>query len=210
MKTLFALVLAAGLVGCGNTNTSYLLDDEDPVYTIDNCLGDQDMNAEDVDIANCPQLLELPEDAPLGDTEEMISLGAWELGETAEGLVYKYGLLSEVGEEPRRLNFYEEEEFTVVNQGNLDCWAKGYYRLRKILQTPPESYVTLRDAGFQVRFFQFQTDLRNGPTGFREISSYRDHLVKWVTVIDEEGTCVQPTLAKFEAYVEAELIRREL
>jgi len=138
-------------------------------------------------------------------------LGAWELGQTAEGDLYKYGTLSEPnGTEPRVLTYYEGDGSTVVNEGNVTCWAKGYYRLRKILQNPPADYVTLRGHNFQVRFFQFQTDLRNGPTGYTEISSYRDHLVKWVTRIEADGTCVQPTLGKFQTYLSAELIRRGL
>lgn len=178
-------------------------------FTADNCLGDQDLNAEDIDISRCPVLPSEPDSAALGGTDQIINLGAWELGQTAEGEVYKYGALSEPnGSEPRVLNF--EGGSTKVNEGNITCWAKGYYRLRKILQNPPADYVKLRNAGFQVRFFQFQTDLRNGPTGFREIASYRDHLVKWVTRVEENGTCVQPTLAKFQAYLTAEIIRRGL
>jgi hypothetical protein len=97
-----------------------------------------------------------------------------------------------------------------VNDKNVECWAMGYYRLRKILQTPPAEYVALHKAGFQYRFFQFQTDLRNGPTGYKEISSFEDHLVKWVTVITASGVCQQPTMSKFKAYAKAELTSRNL
>ena len=176
----------------------------------DTCLADQDMDAADVDVSSCPALPNLPESAPLGPAGVDIDLGAWELGQTAEGAEYKYGTLSDVGNEPRVLHFYEEEASTVVNEGNLTCWAKGYYRLRKILQDPPANYLRLRGAGFQFRFFQFQTDLRNGPTGYTEISSYRDHLVKWVTLIETDGTCVQPTRQKFIDYVAREIVRRGL
>lgn len=179
------------------------------VYDQDNCIDGQDLYAEDVDVSNCPALPSLPAPASLGSTDQKINLGAWELGQTASGQTYKYGTLSEpVAAEPRVLSFEGGSE--EVNQGNLTCWAKGYYRLRKILQNPPADYLKLRSAGFQVRFFQFQTDLRNGPTGFKKISSYMDHLVKWVTVIEPDGTCVQPTLGKFQKYLTAELERRGL
>lgn len=188
--------------------------DQDPAADqtnqADTCLGGQSADLEDLDISKCPSLPTLPEDAQLGESGPEISLGAWELGQTAEGDVYKYGSLTEATDGLRNLEFYGEDGSTAVNEGNLDCWAKGYYRLRQILQNPPENYLRLHAAGFQVRFFQFQTDLRNGTTGFKEIASYRDHLVKWVTVIEEDGTCVLPTLTKFKNYVEAELVRREL
>jgi hypothetical protein len=177
-------------------------------YTADNCLDGQDLAAADVDISHCPALPAAPEAAPLGETGIMISTGAWELGQTAEGEVYKYGSLNEPGNEPRVLSYAGGT--TTVNEGNITCWAKGYYRLRKVLQNPPADYITLRNAGFQVRFFQFQTDLRNGPTGFREITSYMDHLVKWVTRIEPDGTCVQPTTGKFQEYLTQELIDRGL
>ena len=74
-----------------------------------------------------------------------------------------------------------------------------------------EATQKLKDAGFQYRFFQFQTDLRNGPTGYKAISSFEDHLVKWVAVVDAQGVCTkQPTLAKFKAYAASELKRRNL
>jgi hypothetical protein len=179
------------------------------VYNEDNCLDGQNLNAEDVNISNCPALPAEPNSAQMGKTNQTIDLGAWELGQTTEGEAYKYGSLSEPnGTSPRTLFF--EGGSSVVNEGNLECWAKGYYRLRKILQNPPADYVKLRDRGYQVRFFQFQTDLRNGPTGFKEITSYMDHLVKWVTRIEPDGTCVQPTLGKFQKYLKAELKRRGL
>lgn len=182
---------------------------DNTVYTEDNCIDGQDLDAEDIDISRCPAIPSEPAAAQLGNTGKMISLGAWEIGQTAEGEVYKYGSLSEPGTNPRVL-FYDENGSTTVNEGNITCWAKGYYRLRKILQNPPADYVKLRDHGFQFRFFQFQTDLRNGPTGFKEITSYMDHLVKWVTRIEKDGTCVQPTSGKFQKYLTAELIRRKL
>ncbi len=169
-----------------------------PIFNEDNCLQGQDLNAEDVDVSRCPALPVEPSSIALG-----------ELGQTATGETHKYGSLSEVnGTEPRVLSY--EGGSDVVNEGNIVCWAKGYYRLRALLQNPPADYVKLRDRGFQVRFFQFQTDLRNGPTGFKEIASYMDHLVKWVTRIDADGTCVQPTTAKFQKYLTAELKRRGL
>ncbi|WP_413289237.1 hypothetical protein [Bdellovibrio sp. HCB337] len=179
------------------------------VYNEDNCIDGQDLTAEDIDISRCPAIPAVPAPAPLGNSGQLVSLGAWELGQTAEGPVYKYGELSEPnGEEPRTLIY--DGGTSVVNLGNLVCWAKGYYRLRKMLQNPPADYVKLRDAGFQVRFFQFQTDLRNGPTGFKEITSYMDHLVKWVTRIEPDGTCTQPTAGKFQTYLTNELVRRGL
>lgn len=178
-------------------------------FNEDNCIDDQDLNAADIDISNCPVLPNEPAPAFLGQSGQQINLGAWELGQTAEGEAYKYGELSEPnGAEPRVL-FYEGGS-SVVNDENITCWAKGYYRLRKILQNPPADYVKLRDAGFQVRFFQFQTDLRNGPTGFKEITSYMNHLVKWVTRIEPDGTCVQPTTGKFQKYLTGELKKRGL
>ena len=178
-------------------------------YNEDNCLDGQSLNSADVDISKCPALPNEPNSAPLGSTGQKINLGAWELGQTAEGETYKYGDLSDAnGDKPRTLSY--DTGSTEVNEGNIECWAKGYYRLRKILQNPPADYVKLRAAGFQVRFFQFQTDLRNGSTGFKEITSYMDHLVKWVTRIEADGTCVQPTTDKFQKYLTSELRKRGL
>jgi hypothetical protein len=179
-----------------------------PTGTADDCLDGQDMDAADVDISKCPALPALPEDAPMGS--ETISLGAWELGTTADGDTYKYGKLSKPGTSPRTLTFMEGGGTTTVNDLNVECWSKGYYRLRKILQDPPAEYVALHKAGFQYRFFQFQTDLRNGSTGYKGLASFQDHLVKWVTVISTKGVCQQPTLTKFRDYAKAELTARDL
>jgi hypothetical protein len=181
---------------------------ENIIFDADNCIDGQDLYAEDIDVSNCPIIPNSPASSFLGDTNTSINLGAWELGQTAEGESYKYGSLSTPVNGERTLSFSGGS--SVVNEANLECWAKGYYRLRKILQNPPAAYVTLHSANFQVRFFQFQTDLRNGSTGFKQISSYMDHLVKWVTVIDQDGTCIQPTLGRFETYLENELVRRAL
>jgi len=70
--------------------------------------------------------------------------------------------------------------------------------------------VALHKAGFQYRFFQFQTDLRNGKTGYMKISSFEDHLVKWVTIVDAKGVCKQPTLTQFRDYAKGELTLRGL
>ncbi len=172
----------------------------------DRCLDGQDMDAADVDVSGCPAIPSIPADALLG--KKKISLGAWEIGTTADGDTYKYGTLSSPSTNPRVLTF--EDGSVAVNAENLECWAKGYYRLRKILQDPPAEYVALHAAGFQYRFFQFQTDLRNGPTGYKKISSFQDHLVKWVTVVDAKGKCEQPTLSKFRDYAKAELKTRGL
>jgi hypothetical protein len=174
--------------------------------TADDCLDGQDMDAADVDITRCPALPSIPEDAPMGS--ETIDLGAWELGTTVDGDTYKYGTLSKPGTNPRVLKFDGGE--AEVNDLNVECWAKGYYRLRKILQDPPAEYVALHKADFQFRFFQFQTDLRNGTTGYKSIASFQDHLVKWVTVITKAGVCQQPTLTKFRDYAKAELTTRGL
>jgi hypothetical protein len=182
-----------------------------PTGTADDCLDGQDMDGADVDISKCPALPVLPEEAPMKGSKEDVSLGAWELGTTKDGDTYKYGSLSKPTSDPtapRTLKFMEEAGTTEVNAQNLECWAKGYYRLRKILQDPPAEYVTLKNAGFQYRFFQFQTDLRNGATGYKSIASFQDHLVKWVTVISKTGQCQQPTLSKFKAYAAAELETR--
>lgn len=176
--------------------------------TPDDCLNGQDMDAADVDVSKCPAIPSLPEEAEMNG--KAVSLGAWELGTTKDGDTYKYGSLSKPGTTPRTLKFMEGTGTTEVNDLNLECWAKGYYRLRKILQDPPAEYVALHKAGFQFRFFQFQTDLRNGATGFKSIASFQDHLVKWVTVISTKGVCQQPTLSKFRDYAKAELERRGL
>lgn len=172
----------------------------------DRCLDGQDLDADDVDISACPEIPTIPAGVKLG--KETIGLGAWELGQTSEGDTYVYGQLSAPGTNPRILSF--EGGSVAVNAENLECWAKGYYRLRRILQDPPAEWLALKNAGFQYRFFQFQTDLRNGPTGYREISSFQDHLVKWVTVISAQGVCQQPTLEKFRTYAKKELERRGL
>jgi hypothetical protein len=170
----------------------------------DRCLDGQDMDAPDVDLSKCPAIPSIPADTPMGT--ETISLGAWEIGTTADGDNYKYGTLSSPTSNPRKLTF--DTGTVAVNAENLECWGKGYYRLRKILQTAPAEYVALHKAGFQYRFFQFQSDLRNGPTGYKQISSFEDHLVKWVTVITAQGVCQQPTLTAFRTYVKGELTRR--
>jgi hypothetical protein len=178
----------------------------DIILNADNCLGEQDLNALEVDVTNCPALPSSPQPAAMGDTDVQVELGAWELGKTVDGENYKYGSLT--NGTPRVLEF--DGGSSEVNQLNLTCWAKGYYRLRKLLKNPPADYITLREAGYQVRFFQFQTDLRNGRTGFLQISSYMDHLVKWVTVITEDGVCIEPTLEMFETYLAKEIQRRGL
>lgn len=185
----------------------------DTVITADNCLGDQDLDAADVDVSACPPIPALPDDAPIGGElvdggSASVSLGAWEIGTTTGGDTYKYGSLTEPDAGARMLEF--DGGTAAVNAENLVCWAKGYYRLRAILQNPPREYVALRNAHFQYRFFQFQTDLRNGATGYRKISSYMDHLVKWVTVVSATGECQQPTLGKFRSYAASELTRRGL
>ena len=172
----------------------------------DRCLDGQDLDAADVDVSKCPPIPSIPADAPMG--KETINLGAWEMGTTADGDNYKYGTLSSPTSNPRVLSF--DGGMVAVNAENLECWAKGYYRLRKILQDPPAEYVALHKAHFQYRFFQFQSDLRNGPTGFKQITSFEDHLVKWVTVITAQGVCQPPTLTKFRDYAKGELMRRGL
>ena len=170
----------------------------------DRCLDGQDMDGADVDLSKCPAIPSIPADTPMG--KETISLGAWEIGTTANGDTYKYGTLSAPSSSPRVLTF--DTGSVPVNALNLECWGKGYYRLRKILQNAPAEYVALHKAGFQYRFFQFQSDLRNGPTGFKQIASFQDHLVKWVTVITPQGVCQQPTLSAFRDYAKGELTRR--
>ncbi len=176
------------------------------VAQAETCLDGQDVNAIDIDISACEAIPEAPQDARLGNSSQAISLGAWELGQTAEGETYKYGYLTPAEDGARFLDYGDGQ--TQVDDVNLSCWSKGYYRLKQILENPPESYVKLHDAGFQYRFFQFQTDLRNGPTGFRRVSSYMDHLVKWVTLIQQDGTCVVPSYDEFDAYAQRELARR--
>lgn len=177
--------------------------------TEDNCLDGQDLDAPDVDVKTCPEIPSAPTKAPFGkEAKEKIDLGAWEIGTTSDGATYKYGSLSKPGTNPRTLK--HDAGTSEVNAENLECWAKGYYRLRKILQDPPAEYIALKKAGFQYRFFQFQTDLRNGSTGYKKISSFEDHLVKWVTVISKDGVCTQTTRAAFRDYAKSELSRRGL
>jgi hypothetical protein len=176
------------------------------VWTADNCLDGQNMDALDVDISRCPALPQYPRPASLPSGEQ-VSLGAWEIGTTSNGETYKYGGLSPADGGPGMVITFEGGS-APVNDGNLKCWAKGYYRLRKILQDPPSEWMLLRGWGFQFRFFQFQTDMRNGATGYRKISSFQNHLVKWVTVISQTGECQQPTLTKFRDYAKSELTRR--
>ncbi|MBS2017539.1 MAG: hypothetical protein JST00_31950 [Deltaproteobacteria bacterium] len=173
----------------------------------DKCLDGQDMDAADVDIKTCPALPEIPGD--VGTGSKKYSLGAWELGETSKGDTYVYGTLAAANASGKRVLEFDGGSVEVDDK-NVECWAKGYYRLRKILQSPPAEYVQLKTAGFQYRFFQFQTDLRNGPTGYKKISSFQDHLVKWVTVISATGVCQQPTLKQFTDYAKSELTRRGL
>ena len=170
----------------------------------DRCLDGQDLDSADVDVSKCPAVPSIPADTPMG--KETINTGAWEMGTTADGDTYKYGTLSAPTTNPRVLTF--DTGKVAVNAQNLECWAKGYYRLRKILQDPPAEYVALYNAHFQYRFFQFQSDLRNGPTGFKQITSFQDHLVKWVTVITAQGVCQPPTLKAFKDYAKGELTRR--
>ena len=172
----------------------------------DRCLDGQDLDGADVDVSKCPPIPSIPADAPMG--KETMNLGAWEMGTTVNGDNYVYGTLSAPTSSPRVLSF--DGGMAAVNAENLECWAKGYYRLRKILQDPPAEYVALYNAHFQYRFFQFQSDLRNGPTGFTQITSFQDHLVKWVTVITAQGVCQPPTLSKFRDYAKGELTRRGL
>jgi hypothetical protein len=172
----------------------------------DRCLDGQDMDAADVDVTKCPPIPSIPEEVPFG--KDAFDLGAWEIGTTSDGKTYKYGTLSAPGTTPRTLKY--DGGSSPVDDKNLECWAKGYYRLRTMLQDPPVEYLTLRKAGFQYRFFQFQSDLRNGPTGYKAISSFEDHLVKWVTVITTAGVCQQPTLTKFRDYAKAELKDRNI
>ena len=122
------------------------------VFNENNCIDGQDLNAEDINISNCPSLPNEPTSVELGKSGLMIDLGAWEIGQTAEGQTYKYGSLSDANASEPRILTYEDGK-TTVNDGNITCWAKGYYRLRKILQNPPADYVKLREHGFQVCFF---------------------------------------------------------
>ena len=170
----------------------------------DRCLDGQDMDGDDVDISKCPPVPSIPANTMMGT--ETIDTGAWEIGTTANGDNYKYGTLSSPTSNPRVLTF--DTGTVPVNAENVACWGKGYYRLRKMLQTAPAEYVALHKAGFQYRFFQFQSDLRNGPTGFKQITSFQDHLVKWVTVISPQGVCQQPTMKAFRDYAKGELTRR--
>ena len=67
----------------------------------DRCLDGQDMDAADVDVSSCPAIPSIPADALLG--KKKVSLGAWEIGTTAEGATYVYGTLSSPSTSPRGL-----------------------------------------------------------------------------------------------------------
>lgn len=229
-KLLIAVLVAMPLAGCTETvvNTTPTNDasadagtvEETPDAAVDaepppvsqlpqdRCLDGQDMDGPDVDVSSCPALPNAPASTLMGQNKVKIELGAWEMGTLSNGETYKYGSLSAASTNPRMLNY--DTGSVAVNAENLSCWAKGYYRLRRILQNPPAEYVALHKAGFQYRFFQFQSDLRNGPTGYKKISSFEDHLVKWVTVISAAGVCQQPTLKQFTDYAKSELTRRGL
>lgn len=174
------------------------------------CLNGQDLNVVDVDITACPPIPNRPE------TAFGFSMGSWELGATSLGHFFKYSDLTEKEGQPgvRFLTYYDDSQegliYAPVDQVNLNCWAKGYYRLRHYLKTPPAEYMALYSAGYQTRFFQFQEDLRSGQTVFNRITSYQDHLVKWVTLVKPNGTCVQPTLDDFKKYARCELKRRQI
>jgi hypothetical protein len=188
-----------------------MLDPNASLEPEDRCLDGQDLDAADVDVSSCPPIPSIPAKAMFQNNKKvMVDLGAWEIGTTSTKETYKYGTLSAPTTNPRVLTF--DTGSAPVNEENVQCWAKGYYRLRAILQNPPAEYVALRKlknpkdpSGFQYRFFQFQTDLRNGPTGYRAISSFQEHLVKWVTVVNKDGTCEQPTFTKFQKYAATEL-----
>jgi hypothetical protein len=183
----------------------------------DRCLDGQDLNAPDVDVSKCPAVPTAPAKAMFMNNPKLkVDLGAWEIGTTGDKVNWAYGSLSAASTDPRILTWRSDVNMsngaTPVNAQNLECWAKGYYRLRAMLQNPPAEYVALRKLknptdpnGFQYRFFQFQTDLRNGATGFKAIASFQSHLVKWVTVVNKDGTCDQPTFSKFQKYAAAEL-----
>jgi hypothetical protein len=180
----------------------------------DRCLDGQDLDGDDVDVSACPPIPTAPAKAMLSNNPKIkVDLGAWEIGTTSTKETYKYGSLSAPTTNPRILSF--DTGTAPVNEENLQCWAKGYYRLRALLQNPPPEYLALRKgpnpqdpSGFQYRFFQFQTDLRNGPTGYKAISSFQNHLVKWVTVVGKDGSCDQPTYSEFQKYAVAELKTR--
>ena len=94
-------------------------------FNEDNCLLGQDLNAADVDVSRCPVLPTEPTPAALGTTGKIINLGAWELGQTAEGETYKYGVLSAAnGTEPRVLNF--QGGSSVVNDRNIEHLNVSY------------------------------------------------------------------------------------
>lgn len=195
------------------SNHAIAQDQGEVEYTADNCLEGQDLSAADVDISNCPAVPVYPESAPVTVGENQTreaSLGAWELEKTAEGDTYAIGSFNSPDEAPR--TFSESE---AADEKNIECWAKGYYRLRAILQNPPASYVNLSEAGYQKSFFQYQVDKRVGATGFAKgVKSYGDSLVKWVTIIekDENGdyVCNQTTSKEFDDYAKRELNRRGL
>lgn len=180
--------------------------EEPKVWTADNCLDGQSLDAADVDITHCPPIPDAPKSVKVEG--KAVSLGAWEMGQTAAGDTWVYGSLTLKDDGTATLAF--DGGTAEVNADNVACWGKAYYRLRAILQDPPKEWLALKNAGFQYRFFQFQTDLRNGATGYKQISSFQDHLVKWVSVINKSGVCEQPTLSKFRTYASKELTTRGL
>lgn len=186
---------------------SFNEDKADDVNAAETCLDGQDLDSAEMDISQCPQLPSSPDSSVLGIGGERIRLGAWELNMSNEGDTFVIGSIGEHDEETDTWTFAGR---TDVDEANITCWAKGYYRLRKILQDPPAAYVRLSEAGFQGSFFQFQTDKRKPGWGYPGISSYKDHLVKWVTIVEADGSCSPPTLQEFADYAAAELERREI
>jgi hypothetical protein len=185
-------------------------DDVDAVDEVDaaeHCLDGQDIDSSEVDISGCPELPRSPDSASLGIDGERVGLGAWELNMSNEGDTFVIGSIGEHDPDSDTWTFAGR---TQVDEANITCWAKGYYRLRKILQDPPADYVTLSEAGFQGSFFQFQTDKRKPGWGYPGISSYKDHLVKWVTIVEDDGSCSPPTLQEFKDYAAGEVARRGL
>src|SRR5262245_44815101 len=99
----FGLTSLLGCSGARSEAPESISQHDTVMSTADDCLAGQDMNADDVDIARCPALPEYPEDVLLGT--EPVSLGAWEIGTTANGDTYKYGSLTSSDGGPMVLNF---------------------------------------------------------------------------------------------------------
>ena len=181
-----------------------------PALTADNCIEGQDLNASDVDVTDCPSLPRSPQRATMkmddSGTTRNVSTGGWEMEVTQkEDGEYDSYVIAGMND-PTQTPIWDGAAH--ADMINYNCWSKGYHRLRALLQDPPQSYINLVNEGFYGSFYQYQVDRRIGATGFANgLTPYGDHLIKWVTTVERDGTCTQPTYSQFDQFAQA-LLRR--